>query len=348
MTPLNIVAFAYHEVGVVCLEELIRLGVSPQLVVTYPDSPHENIWFRSVKTLAEKEKIPLIITENPNQEGIIQQIRKTNPDLIFSFYFRQMLGQEILNLARKAALNMHGSLLPKFRGRCPINWVLIHGEKETGVTLHHMTQKPDQGDIVSQRRVAILDNDTVATLAPKIAGAAGILLRNSWPMIESASIPRFPQDERQATYFSARRPEDGLIRWDRPAAEIHNLIRAVTHPYPGAFTHLGGRKLFIWKARPLNGRTLCRAPGTFPFRSRSRDFIANPSGARLSRSSTLRVPSSVGEWPNIKTGEVFEIRSGQGALFSTARGALLAEIAQWEGGPENRADLLLQTEGVTS
>src|SRR5487761_2216494 len=154
------VVFAYHTIGVRCIEVLLEHGVEVPLVVTHQDNPQENIWFESVADLARTRGIPLITPEDPNDPLIVQKIRDLKPDFLFSFYYRHMLGAALLALPARGAYNLHGSLLPRFRGRVPINWAVILGETETGATLHAMTVKPDQGDIVAQERVPIGPDDT--------------------------------------------------------------------------------------------------------------------------------------------------------------------------------------------
>jgi methionyl-tRNA formyltransferase len=244
------VVFAYHEIGSACLEELTNSAIEVAALFTHRDDPHEEIWFRTPRIIAEKSGIPVFDEDSLNNPLWIDRIRSFNPDYIFSFYYRNMLPKEILDIPRVAAMNLHGSLLPKFRGRCPVNWVILKGEKETGVTLHIMEVKPDAGDIVAQKSVPIDFNDTAHTLALKLTSAARDLMRHTSPQLETGSFERRPQVG-SSSYFGGRKPEDGLIDWTRNAEEIYNLVRAVTHPYPGAFTFLDGKKLFIWKALPV-------------------------------------------------------------------------------------------------
>ena len=183
------------------------------------------------------------------------------PDFIFSFYFRDMVKGDLLSIPRLGALNLHGSLLPKYRGRVPINWAIINGETETGVTLHYMTAKPDAGDIVDQEKFAIGDDDTARTLFDKAVTAAGILLDRTLPLLKSGKAPRTPQDEAEATYFGGRKPADGQIDWTKSAKEVRNLIRAVTRPYPGAFSFIGDRKCFFWSVDVVEASRKA-APGT--------------------------------------------------------------------------------------
>jgi methionyl-tRNA formyltransferase len=185
--------------------------------------------------------------------------------MIFSFYYRHMLSDEILQIPSRGAYNLHGSLLPAYRGRCPVNWVLIQGETRTGVTLHHMVKKADAGDIVGQKAVAIEETDTAVSLYRRLCEAAGELLDETLPLMKAGRAPRLPQDISKGSYFGGRRPEDGRIDWRWPAVRIYNLIRAVTEPYPGAFCLLpDGSHLLIWWAVPEAAQRVAGAdpPGT--------------------------------------------------------------------------------------
>lgn len=249
---MKVVAFAYQEMGAACLETLLSLpGVEVAGVVTHQDDPNEKRWFRSVANMAREKNLPLRVTSDANRSETLAWLQGARPDFLFSFYFRQVLKEPLLATSRVAALNMHGSLLPKYRGRAPTNWAVLNGETETGVTLHHMTRKPDAGDIVASARVPIGPDETAHEVFLKQVEAARGLLRESWPGLADGTAPRIPQDHAQATTFGRRRPEDGRIDWSRPAREIHNLVRAVANPFPGAFTSFRGRRLFIWKAQPI-------------------------------------------------------------------------------------------------
>ncbi len=251
---------AYQDIGWVCLDELLTLGADVAAVVTHRDDPGEEIWFRSVAARARAAGAPVLIPADVNAPEVVERIAALAPDFVFSFYFRQVLQPALLAIPRRGALNLHGSLLPRYRGRCPVNWVLVHGETETGVTLHYMEPTPDTGDVVAQRRVPIADDDTALTLNRKLGDAARELLRDAFPALVAGTAPRVPQDHARATTFGGRRPEDGRLAWQRPARELANLVRAVTHPYPGAFTTWAGRKLLVWSASPVDG-TADAVPG---------------------------------------------------------------------------------------
>ncbi|TXT26497.1 MAG: methionyl-tRNA formyltransferase [Gallionellaceae bacterium] len=239
------VVFAYHNVGYRCLSVLLAHGVKVPLVVTHRDNPKENIWFASVVELAALHGIPVIAPDHPNAPEVVAQIRALQPDFFFSFYYREMLKRELLEIPKRGALNMHGSLLPKYRGRVPVNWAIIKGETETGATLHYMTEKPDNGDIVAQQAVPILPNDTALDVFNKVTVAAEMALHGVLPALLAGTAPRLKQDLSKGAYFGGRKPEDGVINWSQTAREIHNLVRAVAPPYPGATTRLQGKTMRI-------------------------------------------------------------------------------------------------------
>jgi len=239
------VVFAYHNVGVRCLSVLLAHGVKVPLVVTHRDNPKETIWFDSVAELAELHGIPVITPDNPNAPEVVAQIRALHPDFFFSFYYREMLKRELLEIPWQGALNMHGSLLPKYRGRVPVNWAIIHGETETGATLHYMTEKPDNGAIVAQQAVPILPDDTALQVFQKVTVAAEIALNGCLPDLLARRSKAVQQDLSKGAYFGGRKAEDGIIDWSQPAQTIHNLVRAVAPPYPGATTQLMGKPMRI-------------------------------------------------------------------------------------------------------
>ncbi|MCX7983074.1 MAG: formyltransferase [Syntrophales bacterium] len=248
---MRALVFAYHNMGIAGLEALLRNRFSVEAIFTHEDDPSENRWFASVKEWAQERNLPVYTPPNVNEPTWVKRINEMKPDCIFSFYYRQLLSESILNVASCGAYNLHGSLLPAYRGRVPVNWVLIHGEKVTGVTLHYMVKKADAGDIVGQKRVEIDFYDTAETLFGKLCRAAGELLDEVLPLIKTGRHPRFPQDESKATTFSGRRPEDGRIDWQQNAISIYNLVRAVTRPYPGAFAFFpDGRKIMVWWCLP--------------------------------------------------------------------------------------------------
>jgi methionyl-tRNA formyltransferase len=253
------VVFAYHDVGCRCLSVLLERGVEVPLVVTHTDNPGETIWFGSVAALARQHGVQVATPDDPNTPDFIAKVKAQRPDFLFSFYYRAMLAPALLATAPRGAFNMHGSLLPKYRGRVPVNWAIINGETETGATLHEMVEKPDAGRIVDQEAVPIGPDDLAVDVFGKVSGAAGRVLARSLPGLVAGTAALKAQDLSKGSYFGGRRPEDGRIDWSQPAKRIHDLVRAVAPPYPGAFTGLEGGRLRVLRTRLLPGREPVRA-----------------------------------------------------------------------------------------
>ena len=223
------------------------------LLFTHEDSPAEQIWFKSVRELADEHGIPWRTTDI-NDPANVELLRELAPDFILSFYYRNMIKPEVLDMPRLGALNLHGSYLPRYRGRVPVNWAVINGETETGATLHYMVEKPDAGDIVDREKVAIAFTDTAFDVFNKVTEAAATVIRRAWPMLLAGTALRIPMYLAAGNYCSGRKPADGRIDWKKSAVQIYNLIRGVTHPYPGAFTFLAEQKVIIWQAWPMQGK----------------------------------------------------------------------------------------------
>jgi len=250
---LHAVVFAYHDVGVNCLKALLNAGIQIDLVLTHQDDPNENVWFGSVAKLCTENNIPYITPSSSELLGMIPKIQAIAPDYIFSFYYRFMIPEQILVCAKIAALNMHGSLLPKYRGRAPVNWAILHGETQTGATLHIMEAKPDAGDIVGQASVDIGPNDTATDVFGKVSKAAVNVIQQVLPSLIQGNVPRTPNELQKGSYFGGRKPSDGQIHWNQTAKQVHDLVRAVAPPYPGAFTDHQGKVMIV-------ARTSLRGP----------------------------------------------------------------------------------------
>lgn len=245
----GIVVCAYSDVGYRCTKWLLDAGEPVKLVYTHPDTPDEERWWDSVADLARERGVPVKLVESldaPSEEAVV---RAAQPDFLFSFYFRRMLPARVLAIPSKGALNMHGSLLPAFRGRSPVNWAILKGAPFTGASLHYMTEKPDAGDLVDQERVPIGPDDDALTVARAVTEAAVTVLERSWPKLKAGVAPRIALDLSKGSYFGGRTPEDGHIDWLRPAQEVHDLVRAVSRPWPGAFTEVFGPRVTIWRTR---------------------------------------------------------------------------------------------------
>ncbi|WP_338508902.1 bifunctional UDP-4-amino-4-deoxy-L-arabinose formyltransferase/UDP-glucuronic acid oxidase ArnA [Pseudomonas poae] len=247
------VVFAYHDIGCAGIEALLSAGYEIAAVFTHADDPKENNFYGSVAQLCARNGIQVHAPEDANHPLWIERIAKLNPDYIFSFYYRNLLSEALLATAKNGAFNLHGSLLPKYRGRAPANWVLVNGETETGVTLHRMVKRADAGAILAQQKVTIDRSDTGLTLHAKLRDAATSLLRDALPQLAQGKLTETAQDESQATCFGRRTAADGKLDWKKPAEQLFNLVRAVTQPYPGAFCAVGEHKLIVWQAEVIQG-----------------------------------------------------------------------------------------------
>lgn len=285
---MRAVVIAYHEIGCAGIEALLRAGYEVAAVFTHRDTPGEAIWFRSVAELGVRHGLPVFAPHDVNHPLVVEQIRDLAPDILFSFYFRTLLKTPLLNVPKAGCLNLHGSLLPKYRGRSPINWSIINGERESGVTLHYMTERPDDGDIVCRRKVPIGPEDTALVLNQRLAEAAGVMLDEYLPLLESGSAPRIPQDRAEASYCERRTPADGAIDWNASSEAIRNLVRAVTRPYPGAFTYRRGTRVYVWEARNATA-----VPAGMPGRVHSLDPLVIQCGQGALEIMTAQVEGSI-------------------------------------------------------
>ena len=249
---MKTLVFAYHNMGVIGLKALKKHNFDILCVFTYKDDKNENIWFESVENWCIENNINYYTPNNVNSQRWIEMIESLRPDIIFSFYYRNLICRDILKIPRYGAINLHGSLLPKYRGRAPVNWVILNGEKYTGVTLHYMVEKADAGDIIAQKSIKIDFYDTAKTLFDKLQKKAVALLDETLPFVKQNKVKPIKQNEDEATYFGRRTKKDGLIDFNQSAMEIYNLIRAVTRPYPGAFIYYQSEELIIWWALPTS------------------------------------------------------------------------------------------------
>ena len=263
MSGPKAVVFAYHDVGVRCLKALLSARVEIPLVVTVADDPRESRWYASVAATAADYGLACVAPASAAAPELEARVQALEPDFLFSFYYRSLLPAGLLSGARRGALNMHGSLLPKYRGRAPVNWAILKGESETGATLHYMVEKADAGDIVDQLAVPILADDDAREVFVKVTVAAETILARSLPKLIAGTAQRRPQAILPGQYFGRRTPEDGRIDWSRPAREIHDLVRAVAPPFPGAFGDVGGERWDIHRTRLCERRA--PRPGAWLF-----------------------------------------------------------------------------------
>lgn len=259
----RIVFFGYSEVGYECLKLLLDRGDNVVALFTHQDNPNEKLWFKTPALAAQEKGIPVFTPEKLSTPETMAQIAALRPDLILSVYYRNMISTRILALARLGAFNLHGSLLPRYRGRAPINWAVLHGESRIGMTLHRMVKAPDAGAVVDQEGVELGPRDTAEQAFRKVLPCARRVLERQIDALLAGTAVETPQDESQATYFGGRTPEHGRIDWTQSSRQIFNLVRAVTDPYPGAFTDVGGSRLMVWWAEivaPASGDSV--SPGT--------------------------------------------------------------------------------------
>jgi methionyl-tRNA formyltransferase len=259
---------------------LLSAGVEVPLVVTTRDDPSEAQWFASVAAMAAEYGLPVVTPAEVNTPEFGRTVAELHPDFVFSFYFRSLIGEPLLSAARLGALNMHGSLLPRYRGRAPVNWAILHGERETGATLHYMTSRADAGDIVDQLAVPILEDDDAREVFNKVTVAAEIVLARSVPRLVDGTARRVHQKLEDGQYFGRRRPEDGKIDWTRSARDIHNLVRAVAPPFPGAFAQVDGQRWMIHKTR-VEPRTIDPSERARLFGADGRCYVACRDGGVL-------------------------------------------------------------------
>jgi len=299
---MHIVLFCATQRGLRFLRHLRRLCPDDELtVVGFREEPWEPPFLDDLRACAARCGAAFIESKSANAEQCAP-LWERPVDLFFMVSWRYLLPMTLLDRARLAAVVLHDSLLPAYSGFAPTVWAMINGEQECGATMIHAAAEVDAGDIIDRQRVSIGPDEAIAGVMEKITSVYLELLERNIERLKAGNAPRTPQDRRLATFTCKRVPADNLIHWNQPSRQIYNLIRAVTHPYPGAFTFYRGEKLFVWSARP------------------------DPAPRRY-----------VGSIP----GRVAEIRPGAGVVVLTADGSLLIETVQVEGEPETcAADLI--------
>ena len=244
---MKIAFLGSHELGRITLEALVETENKIAAVVT-PAIDDE--WYSGVEEVAGKYNLSCYQTENINQKRFVNLFRKEDIDLIVSVNFNQILKKEIIEVPQRGCINVHASLLPKYRGRAPLNWAIINGEDKTGVTVHFIDEDIDTGDIILQRKIPINHDDYISDIMTQVKEIYPEIVLDAIDKIKNDAVVPESQ-KREGFYCPKRSPEDGLIDWSKDSADIYNLIRAVSHPYPGAFTYLEGDKVFIWRAELL-------------------------------------------------------------------------------------------------
>jgi methionyl-tRNA formyltransferase len=300
MPAPRILFFGYSEVGRDCLDLLLEGGHNVVALISHEDNPGEKIWFRTPAAAARARGVPVHTPEKVGTPEWVGRIAEMRPDLILSVYYRNMISTKVLGLAPLGAFNMHGSLLPRYRGRAPINWAVLNGEPRIGMTLHRMVREPDAGAVVDQEGVDIGPRDTAEEAFRKVLPCARHVLARQIGALLAGTARETPQDASQATYFGGRKPEDGRIDWTRSPLQVFNLVRAVTDPYPGAFSEVGASRLMVWWAEWDSPATRGKAGRPGEVLSTSPLVVAAGDGAlELTRTEWRGAPA-----PILRAGQV--------------------------------------------
>lgn len=238
------------EEGLECLREIIAADGNVVAILTFTDElAKKTSGAVSFHEISETHQIPLYKVKNTNTPECIKLLQEINPDVMFVIGWTRLVSAEVLAIPKLGCIGMHASLLPKYRGRAPVNWAIINNEKMTGNTMILLDDGVDTGDILLQRSLPIALADTCKTLYDKVAAAGRDMIREIIPYLKRGELPRRAQNHAEATVMPKRTPDDGIIDWQKSSLELFNWVRALTHPYPGAFTYLNGKKLFIWEAQ---------------------------------------------------------------------------------------------------
>ncbi|MBE3142080.1 MAG: methionyl-tRNA formyltransferase [Thermoplasmata archaeon] len=259
---MKVLFLGFQTWGQLTLDAIIKSRHIVPLVITHPQSDHiyETIWNDSVKELACSNGIPVIEKVYANDDETIKLMRNVAPDIIVSSNWRTWLSPEACSIPKFGSINIHDALLPKYGGFSPINWSIINGEIETGVTVHYMTEEFDLGDIIIQEKVPIYFSDTSTDVFKKTLPLFPKLALQALGLIESNKVKRIVQEKSQATFYHKRSERDSLINWNDTNLHIYNLIRAQSDPYPNAYTFYNYKKLKIKKAS-LPAMSCCGTPG---------------------------------------------------------------------------------------
>ena len=245
---MKICLFLGSRRGHAVLKKLITAQANITGILCLVEDPHEDQYHPKVSAIAKEHNIPLFYSTDVKPSEYAAVLRQLQPDITFAIGWRYMINQEAYSIPPLGTLIIHDSLLPKYRGFAPMNWAIINGESETGVTLFHIAEGVDCGPIVDQMATSIEIHDTAKTVDEKIIKLYEEIIIKNLPSLAAGKVKSVPQDETRATYTCKRTPEDGEINWQQTALQIYNLIRGLTHPFPGAYTTLRGKRIVIWNA----------------------------------------------------------------------------------------------------
>lgn len=242
---MNILFMGGHELGAKTLEHLINNNVNVVGVVV---SKNDNDWYRGVDEVSDKFNLNLYEEKNINDQNFLNKIKSLNLDLIVCVNFDQILKKDIINLPNIGCINTHASLLPKYRGRAPLNWAMINGEKYSGVTVHFIDEGIDTGDIILQEKIKIDEDDYICDLLNKVKNIYPKIVLDSIKSLECNNLNLIKPDLSKGFYVNKRNKDDGKIDFSKPSKDIMNFIKAISKPYPGAFLYHNNKKIIIWRA----------------------------------------------------------------------------------------------------
>ena len=246
----DVVVFGYGELGTSAVEALTDAGANIIGMVAPSNRAGQDI--EQFKSFAEKKGISLL--HQPPRKAIspfLEQLQSLNPDVILVWSYTMILPGSIIGIPSRGSVNVHGGLLPEYRGGHVMQWAIINGESETGVTLHYMDEGIDTGPIIAQERFPITWRDNAVSVKSNLQKVGMELIKQWWPKISMGTAPRIVQDEAAANYYRLRNSDDGAINWSQSNSEIYNLVRALVHPWPGAFTFHRGKKIVVRKTVTL-------------------------------------------------------------------------------------------------
>jgi len=273
---MKVVFLGNHTVGVRVLQAMKDLADIIG-VVTHPPDPEDGVRYESVFEFARQHQWKTIRGRGRDPETL-QFIASLKPDLLWITDYRYLIPRELLTLSPLGTVNLHPSLLPAYRGRASINWAILKGETQLGLTGHFVDEGMDTGDIIEQMSYNITEDQDVGDCLNILYPMYATITQRILSYFRRGTVPITPQDESRATAFPGRKPEDGRIDWSQPARQVLNLVRAVASPYPGAFTTLQGQKLTLWRARVIS-ETMAGSPGSVFDCRRGEIFIQCGMGA---------------------------------------------------------------------
>ncbi|MDP6580968.1 MAG: methionyl-tRNA formyltransferase [Vicinamibacterales bacterium] len=250
MSRPGVVFIGTEEIGWRCLEALLELDARVVGIFTLTEArAKEAVAFRSFRPFLDRS-LPVEFVDDINAPEVIERIRSLRPVLAYEIGWSQILSKPLLETPTDGCVGMHCSLLPRHRGRAPVPWSIIFGLRKSGMSLFHLSAGPDDGDLIGQSTFAIQPDDSATEVYAKSVDAAEQLVRIYHPQLEAGTAPRVRQDPRRSDTWPRRTPQDGLIDWDRSAHHLYDWVRALTHPFPGAFTFWRDGKLVVWRAKP--------------------------------------------------------------------------------------------------